>query len=165
VLKKILIANRGEIALRIIRACRERGIACVAVYSDADKDALHVRLADEAVHIGPSLSRKSYLNIDAIMDAARQSGVDAVHPGYGFLSENPDFARACEECGLTFIGPSAASIALAGNKSAAREHFQKMGIPIIPGSEGVVASADEATAIAATIGYPVIIKASGGGGG
>jgi acetyl-CoA carboxylase biotin carboxylase subunit len=164
-LKKILIANRGEIALRIIRACREMGIACVAVYSDADKDALHVRLADESVHIGPALSRKSYLNIDAIMDAARQSGVDAVHPGYGFLSENPDFARACEEGGLTFIGPSAASIALAGNKSAAREHLQKLGIPIIPGSDGVVASADEATAIADTIGYPVIIKASGGGGG
>jgi acetyl-CoA carboxylase biotin carboxylase subunit len=164
-LKKILVANRGEIALRVVRACREMGIACVAVYSDADKEALHVRLADEAIHIGPALSRKSYLNIEAILDAARQSGADAVHPGYGFLSENPDFARACEDSDLVFIGPTAASIALAGNKSAAREHFQQLGIPIIPGSDGVISSAEEATALAESIGYPVIIKASGGGGG
>ena len=164
-LKKILIANRGEIALRIVRACREMGTGTVAVFSDADAESLHVKYADEAVNIGPPLSRKSYLNIEAIIDAARQSGVTAVHPGYGFLSENPDFARACEENNLIFIGPSADSIALAGNKSAARNHFQKLGIPIIPGSDGVVATADEATAIAETIGYPVIIKASGGGGG
>lgn len=164
-LKKILVANRGEIALRVVRACREMGVASVAVYSDADKDALHVRLANEAVHIGPALSRKSYLNIEAIIAAAKQSGADAVHPGYGFLSENPDFARACEENSLVFIGPKSASIALAGNKSAAREHFQKLGIPIIPGSDGVVGSVDEATVIAESIGYPVIIKASGGGGG
>jgi len=162
-LKKILVANRGEIALRVVRACREMGVASVAIYSDADKDALHVRLANEAVHIGPALSRKSYLNIEAIVAAARQSGADAVHPGYGFLSENPDFARACEESGLVFVGPSAASIALAGNKSAAREHFKKLGIPIIPGSDGVVSSVDEAMVIAESIGYPVIIKASGGG--
>ena len=141
------------------------GIGTVAVFSDADAESLPVTYADEAVNIGPPLSRKSYLNIEAIIDAARQSGVAAVHPGYGFLSENPDFARACEENDLIFIGPSADSIALAGNKSAAREHFQKLGIPIIPGSDGVVTSADEATAIAASIGYPVIIKASGGGGG
>ena len=163
--KKILIANRGEIALRIIRACKEMDIGTIAVFSDADAESLPVKYADEAVNIGPPLSRKSYLNIEAIIDAARQSGVAAVHPGYGFLSENPDFARACEENDLVFIGPSADSIALAGNKSAAREHFQKLGIPIIPGSDGVVTSADEATAIAASIGYPVIIKASGGGGG
>jgi acetyl-CoA carboxylase, biotin carboxylase subunit len=163
--KKILIANRGEIALRIIRACQEMDIGTIAVFSDADASSLHVKYADEAVNIGPPLSRKSYLNIEAIIAAARQSGTDAIHPGYGFLAENPDFAKACEDAGLTFIGPSAASIALAGNKAAAREHFQKLGIPIIPGSDGVVASTDEATAVAEIIGYPVIIKASGGGGG
>lgn len=163
--KKILIANRGEIALRIIRACREMGIGTVAVYSDADGASLHVQTADEAVNIGPALSRKSYLNIGAIIDAARLSDAEAVHPGYGFLSENPELARACDENDLIFIGPSADSIALAGNKSTAREHFRKLGIPIIPGSGGVIASADEATAIAVSIGYPVIIKASGGGGG
>lgn len=151
--------------MRIIRACKEMDIGTTAVFSDADAESLPVKYADEAVNIGPPLSRKSYLNIAAIIDAARQSGVAAVHPGYGFLSENPDFARACEENDLIFIGPSADTIALAGNKSAAREHFQQLGIPIIPGSDGVVASADEATAIAASIGYPVIIKASGGGGG
>lgn len=162
---KILIANRGEIALRIIRACKEMGIGTIAVFSDADAESLHVKYADEAVNIGPPLSRKSYLNIEAVIDSARQSGAAAVHPGYGFLSENPEFARACEENDLVFIGPSADSIALAGNKSAAREHFQKLGIPIIRGSDGVVTSVDDASAIAAAIGYPVIIKASGGGGG
>ncbi len=162
---KILIANRGEIALRIIRACKEMGIGTTAVFSDADAQSLHVKHADEAVNIGPPLSRKSYLNIEAIIDAARQSNVKAVHPGYGFLSENPEFARACEENDLVFIGPSADTIALAGNKSAAREQFRNLDIPIIPGSDGVVASADEAAAIADAIGYPVIIKASGGGGG
>jgi acetyl-CoA carboxylase biotin carboxylase subunit len=151
--------------LRILRACKEMGIGTLAVFSDADAESLHVKYADEAVNIGPPLSRKSYLNIEAIIDAARLSDAAAVHPGYGFLSENPDFARACEENDLIFIGPSADSIALAGNKSAAREHFKKLGIPIIPGSDDVVTSADEAAAIAASIGYPVIIKASGGGGG
>ncbi len=163
--KKILIANRGEIALRIIRACKEMGIGTIAVFSDADAESLPIKYADEAVNIGPPLSRKSYLNIAAIIHAARQSGAAAVHPGYGFLAENPAFARACEENDLIFIGPSADSIALAGNKAAAREHFQKLGVSIIPGSDGVVTSADEATAIADSIGYPVIIKASGGGGG
>lgn len=163
--KKILIANRGEIALRILRACKEMDIGTIAVFSDADAESLPVKYADEAVNIGPPLSRKSYLNIEAIIAAARLNDAAAVHPGYGFLSENPDFARACEENDLIFIGPSADSIALAGNKSAAREHFKKLGIPIIPGSDGVVTSADEAAAIAASIGYPVIIKASGGGGG
>ena len=164
-LKKILIANRGEIALRIIRACQEMGIATVAVYSDADAESLHVKYADEAVNIGPPLSRKSYLNMATILDAATHKGVDAIHPGYGFLSENPDFAQACEENGLIFIGPSAKSIALAGNKSAARKHFKKLGVPIIPGSDGVVTASGEASAIADSIGYPVIIKAAGGGGG
>ena len=163
--KKILIANRGEIALRIIRACKEMGIATVAVYSDADAASLHVKYADQAVNIGPPLSRKSYLNIPTVIDAARHSGVDAVHPGYGFLAENPDFAQACEENHLIFIGPSAKSIALAGNKSVARKHFQQLGVPIIPGSDGVVATSGEATAIAESIGYPVITKAAGGGGG
>ena len=163
--KKILIANRGEIALRIIRACKEMGIATVAVFSDADASSLHVKNADEAVNIGPPLSRKSYLNIPAVIDAATHHGVDAVHPGYGFLSENPDFAQACKDADLVFIGPSAKSIALAGNKSAARKHFQKLGVPIIPGSDGVIASSGEAAAIADSIGYPVIIKAAGGGGG
>ncbi len=163
--EKILIANRGEIALRIMRACHEMGIGTVAVFSDADAESLHVKSADEAVNIGPPLSRKSYLNIEAIIGAARRSGAAAVHPGYGFLSENPDFARACGDNDLIFIGPSAESIALAGNKSAARKHFQALGIPIIPGSEGVVASVGEASEISESIGYPVIIKASGGGGG
>ncbi len=163
--KKILIANRGEIAVRIIRACKALDIATVAVYSDADAASLHVEYADEAVNIGPPLSRKSYLNIPAVIGAAKQSRVDAVHPGYGFLSENPDFAQACQENQLTFIGPSSKSIALAGNKSAARRHFQQLGIPIIPGSNDVVCSSGEATAVADSIGYPVIIKAAGGGGG
>lgn len=162
---KILIANRGEIALRIIRACKEMGIATLAVFSDADADSLHVKYADEAVNIGPPLSRKSYLNIEAIMDAATHNGVDAVHPGYGFLSENPEFARVCEENNIIFIGPSADNIALAGNKSVARKHFRKLGVPIIPGSDGVVTTSGEATTIAESIGYPVIIKAAGGGGG
>jgi acetyl-CoA carboxylase, biotin carboxylase subunit len=165
VFKKILIANRGEIALRLIRACREMGIESLAVFSDADADSLPIKDADDAVNIGPPLSRKSYLNVAAIMDAAKRKGADAVHPGYGFLSENPDFARACAENDIIFIGPSAENIALAGNKSAARKHFQQLGVPIIPGSDGEVAHAGEATAIAESIGYPVIIKAAGGGGG
>lgn len=163
--KRILVANRGEIALRIVRACQEMGIHSVAVYSDVDKEALHVRQADTAIHIGPALSRKSYLNMNAILAAAKEGDADAIHPGYGFLSENADFARACQAQGLTFIGPSADCIALAGNKAAARDHFVKIGIPVIPGSEGVVTSADAAVSIAGQIGYPVIIKASGGGGG
>lgn len=163
--KKILIANRGEIALRIIRTCREMGIATVAVYSDADKDCLHVRRADEAVHIGPSLSRKSYLNQDAVIAAARQTGADAVHPGYGFLSESAAFARACQDSGITFIGPAASTIAAAGDKSAARQVLKDLGIPVIPGSEDVITTPEAAYDTADQVGYPVILKAAGGGGG
>lgn len=162
---KILIANRGEIAVRIIRTCREMGIKTVAVFSDADADALHVKYADEAVNIGPALSRKSYLNIDNIIQAATGKKVDAVHPGYGFLSENADFARACADNSLMFIGPSAACIGASGNKSAARKTVIALGIAIIPGSEGIISSPKEAFKVANRVGYPVILKASGGGGG
>jgi acetyl-CoA carboxylase biotin carboxylase subunit len=164
-LNKILVANRGEIAVRIIRACHQMGIRTVAVFSDADADALHVKQADEAVNIGPALSRSSYLNMDRIIEAARDKNVDAIHPGYGFLSENEAFARACNERNLIFIGPSAACIAKAGNKSAARKTLMGIGIPVIPGSEETLASPQSALEVAADIGYPVIVKASGGGGG
>jgi acetyl-CoA carboxylase biotin carboxylase subunit len=164
-LHKILIANRGEIAVRIIRACREMGIQTVAVYSDADADALHVKYADRAVHIGPAVSRKSYLNIDRIIQAATGNDVAAIHPGYGFLSENADFAQACADNKLIFIGPSAECIAASGNKSAARKNLMAAGIAIIPGSEDTISSPEEAFRIAADVGYPVILKASGGGGG
>ena len=164
-LHKILIANRGEIAVRIIRACREAGIETVAVYSDADADALHVKYADQAVHIGPALSRKSYLNIDRIIQAATDNDVAAVHPGYGFLSENADFAQACADNKLVFIGPSAECIAASGNKSAARRNLMAAGVAIIPGSEDTISSPEETFKIAADVGYPVILKASGGGGG
>jgi acetyl-CoA carboxylase, biotin carboxylase subunit len=164
-IKKILIANRGEIALRIIRACQEMAIETVAVYSDADKDSLHVKYANEAVNIGPPLSRKSYLNIDHIIKAAKDKNADAIHPGYGFLSENESFARACSENSLIFIGPSADCIAMAGNKSAARKIITELGIPIIPGSKNVISSPEEAINIAEDVDYPVILKASGGGGG
>ncbi len=163
--KKILIANRGEIAVRIIRACREMGIKTVAVFSDADADALHVKYADEAVNIGPALSRKSYLNMDRIIQAASDKDADAIHPGYGFLSENEAFARACAESSRVFIGPSAACIARAGNKSAARKAIIALGIPVIPGSEDILASPQAALEVAAVVGYPIILKASGGGGG
>ena len=162
---KILIANRGEIAVRIIRACREMGIKTVAVFSDADADALHVQYADEAVNIGPALSRKSYLNGDRILQAARDKDADAIHPGYGFLSENEAFAHACAESNRVFIGPPAACIATAGNKSAARKMAMTLGIPVIPGSEDILASPQAALEVAAAVGYPVILKASGGGGG
>ncbi len=162
---KILIANRGEIAVRIIRACKEMGIETVAVYSEADADALHVKYADQAVHIGPALSRKSYLNIDRIIQAATNNDVAAIHPGYGFLSENADFAQACVDNKLIFIGPSAECIAASGNKSAARKNLMAAGIAIIPGSEDIISSPEEAFQIAADVGYPVILKASGGGGG
>ena len=164
-LKKILIANRGEIALRIVNACQAMQIPCVAVFSDADRDALHVQQADEAVHIGPALSRKSYLNIEAILAAAAETGADAIHPGYGFLSENADFAMACRNNDITFIGPSPETIAMAGNKSEARRILQRAGVPIIPGSSGVLQDADDACRQAQAAGYPVIIKAAGGGGG
>ena len=162
---KILIANRGEIALRVIAACKEMGIKTVAVHSEADRDSLHVRYADDDVCIGPTASKQSYLSISSIIAAAEISGADAIHPGYGFLSENPHFAEIVNECQLTFIGPPAEAIRLMGNKSKARETAQKAGVPIIPGSEGAVRTTDEAAAVAAAIGYPVIIKASAGGGG
>ena len=162
---KILIANRGEIALRVVRACREMGIPCVAVYSDADADSLHVKFADEAVNIGPALSRKSYLAVDNIIQAAKDTHAQAIHPGYGFLSENETFVRQCIDNGLCFIGPTAETVAMAGNKSHAREALAQLGVPIIPGSRDVVSSVEDANRIAGDIGYPIIIKASGGGGG
>jgi len=162
---RILIANRGEIALRVIRTCKEMGIKTVAVYSDADKDSLHVTCADDAVNIGPALSHKSYLNIDKIMAAARETKADAIHPGYGFLSENDAFAQACQDNGITFIGPSARCIAQAGNKSSARKTLIELGIPVIPGSDDIICSRAMACEVADKIGYPVILKASGGGGG
>lgn len=163
--KRILIANRGEIAVRIIRACKEMGIKTVAVYSDADKDSLHVGYADDAVNIGPALSYKSYLNMNKIMGAAEKTKADAIHPGYGFLSENAAFAQACEDIGITFIGPSARCIAKSGNKSSARQTLIDLGIPVIPGSDDILVSSDMACNTAETVGFPVILKASGGGGG
>jgi acetyl-CoA carboxylase biotin carboxylase subunit len=141
--KKILIANRGEIALRIIRACKEMDIRTVAVFSEADRDSLPVQYADEAFHIGPPLARKSYLNIDNIIKAAKDAKAEAIHPGYGFLAENDTFARACDDNGLVFIGPSADCIARAGNKSQARKMVSDLGVPIIPGSDGNISSPDE----------------------
>ena len=163
--RKILIANRGEIAVRVIRAAREMGIRTVAVYSDADEQSLHVRLADEAVHIGPAPATKSYLNVAAILEAARQSGAEAVHPGYGFLAENAAFARAVEAAGLVFIGPSPDCIELMGNKARARQTASAAGVPVIPGSRGPVQHVDEALDAADWVGYPVMIKAAAGGGG
>ena len=162
---KILIANRGEIALRIIRACRELGIRTVAVYSEADKTCAHVRFADEAICIGAAASSASYLNIPAIISAAEITDVEAIHPGYGFLAENPHFAEICESCQITFIGPSPANIRLMGDKMAARLTMQKLGIPIVPGSTMAIKNKEEAIKTAKRIGYPVIIKAAAGGGG
>ena len=163
--KKILIANRGEIALRIIRACRELGIRTVAVHSTADADALHVRFADEAVCIGPPPSRESYLNIPAILSAAEITRADALHPGYGFLSENADFAEVCENCKIRFIGPRPEMLRLMGNKVRGREAAKEAGLPLLPGSAGVLKGPAEAQAEADRIGYPVILKAAAGGGG
>jgi acetyl-CoA carboxylase, biotin carboxylase subunit len=162
---KILIANRGEIALRVIAACKEMGIKTVAVHSEADRDSLHVRYADDDVCIGPAASKQSYLNISSIIAAAEITGADAIHPGYGFLSENPHFAEIVNECKLGFIGPSAEAIRLMGNKAMARETAQKAGVPIIPGSVGAVRTVEEAAEVAHTIGFPIILKASAGGGG
>ena len=165
-LKKVLIANRGEIALRVLRACREMGIATVAVHSEADKDSLHVKLADESVCIGPAPSPQSYLNIPAIIAAAEVTGADAVHPGYGFLAENANFAEQVEQSGFIFIGPRADTIRLMGDKVSAKQAMQEAGVPCVPGSDGALPD-DPETIIktAAEVGYPVIIKASGGGGG
>jgi len=164
-LKKILIANRGEIAVRIIRACREMGIHTVAIYSEADKNALHKTLADESVCIGPAPSNKSYLNIKAILEAACLTGADSIHPGFGFLSENANFAKMCEEIGIKFIGPKHELIELLGNKSKAKETMKNAGVPVVPGSDGLISSKEQAIELAKQIKYPVILKASAGGGG
>jgi len=162
---KVLIANRGEIAVRIIRACKELGIKTVAVYSQADIHSLHVKLADESVCIGPPPSALSYLNINAIISAAELTDAEAIHPGYGFLSENPKFAEVCEKCGITFIGPTAESMRIMGDKISARQTVIKQGVPILPGTKDGVHSVEEAIKVAKEIGFPVIIKATAGGGG
>ena len=164
-LNKILIANRGEIALRIIRACKELGIATVAVHSDADTDSLHVKFADEAICIGPAPSKESYLNMIRILTAAEISGAEAIHPGYGFLAENAEFAEMCTSSKLKFIGPSADTIRSMGNKSMAKELMKKAGVPVVPGSDGVLKSVDAGKALLEEIGFPVILKAVSGGGG
>ena len=163
--RKILIANRGEIALRVIRAARELGIETVAIHSTADRDAMHVRMADHAVCVGPPAAVHSYLNQPAILSACEITGAEAVHPGYGFLSENAGFAEIVEESGLTFIGPTAEHIRLMGDKIAAKETMRRLGVPCVPGSDGGVANIDEARSVAAEIGYPVLVKAAAGGGG
>jgi len=163
--KKILIANRGEIAVRVMRACREMGIGTVAVYSDADRKALHVRYADEAYHVGPAPSTESYLCNDRILDVARRSGGEAVHPGYGFLSENEEFARACEAAGVVFIGPPAAAMKLMGSKTASRHTVLEAGLPVVPGTDHDLGSLDEVRRVAEDIGYPIMLKAVAGGGG
>jgi len=165
VFKKILIANRGEIALRIIRACREMGIKSVAIYSEADMRSLHVRHADEQVCVGPADSAMSYRNIPNVLSAAEITGADAIHPGYGFLSENAHFAEVCESIGITFIGPTSEHISLLGDKAKARETMVQHGIPVMPGSDGEVHNLDEARRVGKKVGYPVIVKASAGGGG
>ena len=164
-MNKILIANRGEIAVRIIRACKEMNIKTVAVYSEADKDSLHTRLADEAICIGPANSNKSYLNYKNIIEAAYITGADSIHPGFGFLSENSQFAKICEESNIKFIGPSYEVIKLMGNKSNAKEMMGKAGIPVIPGSKGSIKSINDAKKTAKDIGYPIMLKAAAGGGG
>ncbi|MEM1097049.1 MAG: biotin carboxylase N-terminal domain-containing protein, partial [Bacteroidota bacterium] len=164
-IRKVLVANRGEIAVRVMRTCRERGIATVAVYSDADRDALHVRYADEAYRIGPAPSSQSYLVTERILEVARTSGADAVHPGYGFLSENADFAEACAAEGLVFIGPTPHAIRAMGDKTAARALMEAAGVPMAPGTTDAIADPAEAERIAGEIGYPVLIKAAAGGGG
>src|SRR5579859_4801764 len=162
---KILIANRGEIALRILRAAKELGIATVAVHSTADADAMHVKLADESVCIGPPVARDSYLNIPALLSACEITGADAVHPGYGFLSENARFAEILGEHNIAFIGPRPEHIRLMGDKIEAKKTARRLGIPVVPGSDGAVAPGDDAMAIAKEIGFPVLVKAASGGGG
>ena len=163
--KKVLIANRGEIAVRIIRACRELGIRYVAVYSTADRNALHAQIADEAVCIGPADTKDSYLNMKAIIAACETTGCDAVHPGFGFLSENAAFAKMCRKCNIEFIGPSPESIEMLGDKAAAKETMKRAGVPVIPGSDGAVRTLEEAEEAAEKIGFPLLVKASAGGGG
>ena len=163
--KKILVANRGEIAVRVMRACRELGITSVAVFSDVDRASLHVRKADEAYPIGPAAASESYLNFKKILDVAKQSGADAIHPGYGFLSENAKFAQACADAGIKFIGPSAASMAMMGSKTRARQAMEKAGVPFVPGTSRGLESPEQAEQVAAKLGYPVMLKAAAGGGG
>ncbi|MBC8111916.1 MAG: ATP-grasp domain-containing protein, partial [Verrucomicrobia bacterium] len=163
--KKILIANRGEIALRIIRTCKEMGIKTVAVYSTADKESLHVRFADEAVCIGPPPGKLSYLNIPAIISAAEVTGADAIHPGYGFLSENAEFSRICQEYKIKFIGPTPEMIEAMGDKATAKATMIQAGVPVVPGSEGLIDTMEEGKQIALEVGYPVMVKATAGGGG
>ncbi len=162
---KVLVANRGEIAVRIIRACRELGVETVAIYSECDKDALHTQLADEAICVGPAKAADSYLNMTNIISAAVMSGAKAVHPGFGFLSENSKFARMCAECGLKFIGPAPEAIEKMGDKAMARETMKNAGVPIVPGSDGPVETMEEALSEAERIGFPLLVKASSGGGG
>ena len=164
-MRRVLVANRGEIALRVVRAAHDLGLEAVAVHSSADTALPHVALADAAVEIGPPPASRSYLDIDALLAAAEQTGAEAVHPGYGFLAERADFARACEDAGLAFVGPTSEQIALMGDKARARETARAAGVPTIPGSDGAVADADDAARVAAEIGYPVALKAAGGGGG
>ncbi len=164
-IKKVLVANRGEIAIRVMRTCKELGLATVAVYSEADRSALHTRFADEAYCVGPAPSRESYLVFDNILDAARKSGADAIHPGYGFLSENAKFVRACEKAGITFIGPPASAMDAMGEKTQARRNMIAAGVPVVPGSDAPFASFEEAKVFAVKIGFPVMLKAAGGGGG
>ncbi|HEY2138882.1 MAG TPA: biotin carboxylase N-terminal domain-containing protein, partial [Chthoniobacterales bacterium] len=163
--EKVLIANRGEIALRIIRACKELGIRTLAVYSEADVDSLHVQLADEAICIGAPPSSESYLKIDRIMSAAEVGDVDAIHPGYGFLAENAHFAEVCESCKIKFIGPSASAMHAMGDKNSARSYARKAGVSVTPGSDGIVETEQEAMKVARKIGFPIMIKAVAGGGG
>ncbi|GAB7387940.1 acetyl-CoA carboxylase biotin carboxylase subunit [Bacillaceae bacterium] len=163
--KKVLIANRGEIAVRVIRACKEMGIRTVAVYSEADRESLHAKMADEAYCIGPAASKESYLNMMNLLSVATLTGADAIHPGYGFLAENADFAELCAACQIAFIGPDAEAIAQMGEKAAARETMRRAGVPTVPGSDGIIEDIDEAVAVAQEIGYPVIVKATAGGGG
>ena len=162
--EKILVANRGEIALRVMRTCREMGIASVAIYSDVDKNALHTRYANEAYHVGPSPSLQSYLNADKIIEISKEAGVEAIHPGYGFLAENPEFAFKCVENKIVFIGPDSWAMAKAGDKIASRKFVKSEGIPVTPGSDEAVDDSD-ALEIAKEIGFPVILKSSAGGGG
>ncbi|MBM7650434.1 acetyl-CoA carboxylase biotin carboxylase subunit [Bacillus ectoiniformans] len=164
-IKKLLIANRGEIAVRIIRACKELGVETVAVYSEADKEALHVQIADEAYCIGPTASKDSYLNFTNIISVAKLTNCEAIHPGYGFLAENADFAELCRECNITFVGPSPEAITQMGTKDVARDTMEKAGVPIVPGSDGIIKNTEEGIKIASELGYPVIIKATAGGGG
>ncbi|MFV2050556.1 MULTISPECIES: acetyl-CoA carboxylase biotin carboxylase subunit [Bacillaceae] len=163
--KKVLIANRGEIAVRVIRACKELGIKTIAVFSEADREALHVKLADEAYCIGKTASKESYLHIPNILSAATMTGADAIHPGYGFLAENADFAEACEKCHITFIGPDSDAIQKMGTKDVARETMSKAGVPTVPGTDGLIKDEEQALQVATEIGYPVIVKATAGGGG